>query len=219
MADMTVVYYTSNREHPTLESRIQATLREQIGDLPVISVSHKPIDFGLNICVGDVGLSNVNIFRQMLMGVQAATTPYVCTAEADILHPPEFFAHRPAHRDALCPAVPLWVLFAQRGGARVYMAKRQGSEGAMVAGRDALMMHLETMLAGQPQWLDAPGREVVLPYLTDLARIEPFELPAPLVTFKTDYQLHRRTPHLPETKTRELPYWGQAAALIERYMT
>ena len=54
----TIIYYTSNREDERFESRVRANLLKVCGNLPIISVSQKPIyGFGFNIPVGDVGVS------------------------------------------------------------------------------------------------------------------------------------------------------------------
>ena len=94
--DLTVIYYTSNREKPEFENIIRQKILKTIGNTPLISVSHKPIKFGQNICVGDVGLSDYNIYRQMQLGCLEAKTKYVCTAEADCLYPPTgYFDFKP----------------------------------------------------------------------------------------------------------------------------
>jgi len=88
MENVTVIYYSSCREKPEFEQMIRDRILLTIGKTPLISVSQKPIDFGQNICVGDVGLSDYNIYRQMQIGCLAAKTKYVCTAEADCIYPP-----------------------------------------------------------------------------------------------------------------------------------
>ena len=78
MSETTVVYYTHNQEIPSFEKRIQASILEHKGDLPIISVSQKPIDFGENICVGEQGVNSLNTWRQVLIGCQAAKTRFIC---------------------------------------------------------------------------------------------------------------------------------------------
>ena len=46
-----IIYYTSSREDPKFEKMVQDNILS-VTDLPIISVSQKPIDFGKNICVG-----------------------------------------------------------------------------------------------------------------------------------------------------------------------
>ena len=220
MPDLTVIYYTSNSEKPDFEAKIRQSLLDSMGDLPLISVSQKPIEFGRNICVGQVGRSAQNVFRQMQIGVAAAKTRFVCPAESDILYPPEYFTFRPPRDDTFYLAMPLWVLFAQRGGGKVYCRKPHGSESSMVVNRDLLLSRLDVMLANLGQWGDQDADGDKLPWMLDkrLTRRDHFQLSTGVVTFKTDQNLHRKTPHDVLSKTRELPYWGTATDLIARYM-
>ena len=64
--DKTIIYYTSNQEGSLFEEKIRENILKHKGNLPIISVSQKPMGFGKNICVGDVGHSYLNEFRQIL---------------------------------------------------------------------------------------------------------------------------------------------------------
>src|SRR3989304_6181792 len=97
----TVLYYTSNQEHQGLEQRVRENILARCGGLASISISQKPIDFGTNICVGEVGASGFNMFRQVLIGCEAAKTPFIISAESDCLYPPDYFTFRPK-RDDVC---------------------------------------------------------------------------------------------------------------------
>lgn len=218
LPDATVVYYTSNHESALFEARIQDHLIEVSGGLPIISVSQVPMTLGTNICVGDVGMSNVNIFRQMQIGAESAKTKYVITAEADYLHPREFFDFRPPDDSIMYAGMPLYILNARRGKRRTFCAKERGSEGAMVVERDLLLEYLKIMLRRQPQWADSGPEDIRLPFLFTMGKMEEFTLPAPLISFRTDKQMHRATPWKKGSETRELPYWGKASDLIDRFM-
>jgi hypothetical protein len=98
MKDITIIFYTAN----VISEGFAAAIREQLViaacGIPIISVSQKPMpNFGQNICVGDIGRSHVNIYKQALIGAQAATTTsYVAMCEDDVLyHPSHFTCHRP----------------------------------------------------------------------------------------------------------------------------
>ena len=47
MHNRTIIYYTSNREDPSFEEKIRANILKEKGDILVISVSQKPINFDL----------------------------------------------------------------------------------------------------------------------------------------------------------------------------
>jgi len=94
MSDLTVIYYTSNyldEHNPKFVAKTREQLVKAVGDNHLISVSQKPMDFGENICVGDIGRSHLNIYRQILTGCKAAKTAYVAMAEDDILYSDSHF--------------------------------------------------------------------------------------------------------------------------------
>ena len=176
------------------------------------------MNLGENICVGDVGQSNVNIFHQMLIGAEAAKTTYVIMAEADYLHPREYFEIKPPRDDVMYIAVPLYILSSKRGKRRVFCPKENGSEGAMVTNKQLLVYYLKKMLKRQPEWYNSPGRDVIhLPWLLQMCKHEEITLSKPLVSFRTDKQLHAKTPYKPGNECREIPYWGKAEDLIIKY--
>jgi hypothetical protein len=208
MPNLTVLYYTSNCEHPEFERRIRETLKANAGTTPIVSVSQHPIDLGTNICVGDIGASPINCLRQVLIAAEAATTPYVCTAEADFLYPPAYFQFQPYRPDMFYLAAPLYVLYAGgRRSRRFY--KKHSVEAACIVGRDHLITCLKhyTSLATIP-WasrLCAQGAHKTI------------HLETPIITFKTGYGLHWSTPMSLRGYALALPYWGSAADLVRRY--
>ena len=211
--DATVVYYTSNRESPEFEKKIQRTLLENMGDLPLISVSQKPMDFGHNICVGDVGISGHNAFRQFQIGTLEAKTRYILPAESDMLYPPEYFQFEPPTNDRIYVAYPLYVAFMQRRKPKYYGYKPRGSESAMVVDRDFLLRRFDVMFQKLDTW--GPIEEEIF-----LLRRQPWEkwvLQAPVITFKTDANMHRKTPHDIDHPVYDVPYWGNVRELIGRY--
>jgi len=218
--DLTCIYYSSNAEESTFESRVCEALIESAGDTPIISVSQKPMELGTNICVGDVGVSSQNAYMQMLTGLEAATTDYVCTACADGLYVPEYFQYRPPSDDVFYFAKPLWVFFALKGKARCFVNKPMGSEVAMVCNRQLLINRVRTIL--EPiggSWGAHCSGETCWPNLIDRSVVtrERFYLDNPCITVKTDENMHRRTPCRMSSATDEAPYWGTVTQFVERF--
>jgi hypothetical protein len=223
MDDLTVVYYTSNRDDPGFDGRIRATLSETMGTLPLVSVSQQPLDFGHNICVGNVGVSGHNIFRQYQIGVESATTRYVCPAEADMLYPPEYFQYRPPTDNALYCMVPVYICFTKfriRGG---FFAKRH-SEGSIIVNRDHILRILDEELRGTPLWRDGvergpeendphPG-----PFRDRLRTREKVSMSVPCISFRTEHQTHPKTPYRQDGRVMTLPHWGSSGDLVRRYV-
>jgi len=162
----------------------------------------------VNICVGDIGASPINCLRQVLIAAEAATTPYVCTAEADFLYPPDYFQFLPYRTDMFYLAAPLYVVYTQgRRALRFY--RKPNVEAACIVGRDHLIRSLRcyTALATIPE-----GAR-----LCDQGRSKTIHLASPVITFKTGRGLHWSTPMRVHTYDLTLPYWGSAADLVRRY--
>lgn len=96
-SDLSVIYYTSNyleKKNKFFADNCREQLIKAIGGLPLIIVSQEPTMFGSNtenVCVGDIGRSHLNIYRQILAGAKAAKTKFVAMAEDDILYSKEHF--------------------------------------------------------------------------------------------------------------------------------
>lgn len=98
MTDLTIIYYTDNSLPRQFAGAVRGSLRasaELAGGVPIVSVSHEPISFGQNICVGPIGRSYRSILFQILRGAAATRTPFVALCEHDVLYCPQHFALRP----------------------------------------------------------------------------------------------------------------------------
>jgi len=97
MDDLTVVYYTCNYledKNPYFLENTRRQLLKVIGNTPLIISSQKPTNFGgnsSNICIGEIGRSHLNLYKQILIGVRAAKTEWVAMAEDDILYSESHF--------------------------------------------------------------------------------------------------------------------------------
>jgi hypothetical protein len=207
MKDLTVIYYTSNREKEDFETKIRKRLLKTIGNLPLISVSQKPIDFGENICVGDVGTSDHNIYRQIQMGCLRAKTKFVCTAEADCLYPPKgYFDFNPPEKTAAYHYTNVWILFE---GYRVFK-KKAFSLCALFTNREYLLSRIQRSIGKRAQWSDKKPRPIFHRY----QGWTPFTNKLPVINIKTKEGMRWFT-GTEELEKKELPYWGDAQKLQE----
>lgn len=211
--EVTVLYYSSNREEETFEERIRKNIAANCGNLPIISVTQKPIDFGRNICVGVHESSYFNQFRQMLIGLKEITTKYTLMAEADFLYPPDYFTFVPENDDYPIYRKSAWVLYTNRRHSACYLYK-SSSEGAQIVNTEAFRGSLERWRHRYCRHLEWDG------VLSKRKGRQPFERLSvgvwtggePVVTFKTGRGVR------PHTKTESkrhfsIPYWGEALAL------
>jgi hypothetical protein len=216
MNDLTVIYYTSNREKPKFEEKIREALLKSTDGLPIISVSQKPIDLGENICVGNVGKSTQNAFRQAQIGMKAAKTKFVCTVESDSLYPKEYFQFIPPKNDVMYVPQHIFVLFAQKRNRKMF-ARKSLTESAIVCGRKYLIETIGKQLEGMGQWSNSFESGAKHRFLLNAGEHDTFKIQIPIITFKTDENLHRKTPHSRRSKTYELPGWGNSHELLMRY--
>lgn len=203
MSDLTVVYYSSSRERLEFEAGIIRALQESCGDSPVISVSQKPLDFGRNICVGEIGVNEMNAISQALTGVREAETSYVALAESDCFLPKAMFDMQP--RDGVW-CYPDTAFIIWEGHARFWPKIMRELVG--VTSRENALRVLGSILDTRPQYVSKS--------VLKLTKQEFFDSSAqPAITIKTDRQMHRRSPHGKQA-VESLPFWGTANDLWRR---
>lgn len=96
MSDLTLLLVTANKIDENSAKKMREYLLEVTENkYPIISVSQKPIDFGKNICVGEIGTSKYNEYKQLLIGAKEVKTEYVACIDDDALYSPEHFTFRP----------------------------------------------------------------------------------------------------------------------------
>lgn len=93
--DTTIIYCTDNSLSHPISGMCIRQLKKSVGDRPIVSVSHKPIDLGKNICIGEHKRCWLTLYKQLLIGVQNATTEWVHIAEHDCLYTDEHFSFIP----------------------------------------------------------------------------------------------------------------------------
>ena len=94
--DLTLLLATANLLPDETARRIRLALLYVTGNrYPVVSVSQKPLDFGYNICVGEIGVNKYNAYRQLYIGTLAVKTEYVAVVDDDVLYAPGHFEHYP----------------------------------------------------------------------------------------------------------------------------
>ena len=198
----TIIYYTSNREDEAFEAKVRRKLLEVKGDIPIISISHKPIDFGKNICIGEHEPSNVLIYKQILLGCKAAVSPFIISAEADFLYCPEYFAFIPPKKDKIYRYHHIGLLWKHHWG----FFRKLYSEGAQIAGREYLISLFERRLEGASE-----GKNKFDPYRN--LQFEMFGGENYCLTFKTGQALHKATGVLHTRSWPAMPPWGTAEAV------
>lgn len=208
MKDITVIYYTSNRESEDFEAKIRNNLKNTIGNLPLISVSHKPIDFGQNICVGDVGTSDHNIYRQMQLALMKVRTKFVATTEADCLYPPSgYFDFEPPDETTAYHYLNVWIMHK---GYPIYR-KKAFSLCALFSNAEYLANRIDQTIGYLPMWSEKKPHPLFHKY----RGWTPFTNRFPVLNIKTKEGMRWHTGTEKITK-KSLPYFGDASKLQEK---
>lgn len=222
-----ILYVSSNQEHIVFEARVRRQIQEACGGMPIISVTQQPIDFGRNIVVGDVGVSGFNMFRQVLIGLQASRADYVISCEADTFYPPDYFTLKPGLDDdhmnleAATTCYRCSNLYVMPQHRAFFWRKPEGATHAQVVGRRFYLETLERLFAGAPEWSaderNFPKERWRKNDVFDEDDIQHFDDSwLPVVQVKTSRSMRHYT-HSDRVEIHELPYWGTGPAFRRRF--
>ena len=230
--NLTVIYYTSNwldTHNPYFLENTKKQLLVAIGGLPLISVSQKPMAFGKNVCVGDIGRSHLNIYRQILEGSKAAKTKYVAMAEDDILYSYEHFHNYVPDRNIFAYDMNKWSIYTWINPPLYSYKVNRRVVNSLIAPRDMLVEAMEERFN---KFKDIPEDKIPLHHWGDPGRYESHLG----VTVRETEEWYSKCPNIvfshPEAygylsrgtrkelgylKALELPYWGRVEDIIKLY--
>ncbi len=196
----TIIYYTGNTEKEAFENKVRENILKVKGNLPIISVSQKPIDFGKNICVGEIGKSYKNAFKQVLIGCQAADTEYVVMTESDCLYPLGYFDFVPTNPNVIYTYDNVWLMWDRDNRTRFY--KHGTTCGSIVLGRE---LYINMLKDGMPNFFKP---EVKWKHFTG----------EPLINIKTRNGVSFGTTLTKGVNPKQsFPYWGNVEDVKRNY--
>ena len=219
MSNKTIIYYSSNREDPAMEQKVIEDMLSKAGDMPIISITQKPMRLGTNICIGDVGHSYLNCRRQIYMAAKMAKTEYIITTESDFLYPPEYFAFEPSGEN-LYRYDNIWIMWQDDRKRQPFYRKRSVSDGAQIAKRAYLIDLLETYLKPYPDWT-LQNNPQTDPRHSPYHRVPQTLIHGehPCISIKSRFGLTYITAvdKAAESRTNTIPYWGDVDALRSKF--
>lgn len=115
-----IIYYTDNILPEWLMLPLQKQLLHAAQKIPIISVSQKPVDFGENICIGELPRVYKSMCYQLVKGLQRAAdneANIIYIVEHDVIYHPSHFMFKPTARDAFFYDANAWMLRASDGQA------------------------------------------------------------------------------------------------------
>lgn len=202
-----------------MEQKVIDDMLSKAGNLPIISVSQKPMKLGKNICLGDVGHSYLNCRKQMLMAAKLAKTEYVIHTESDVLYPPEYFKFEPSG-DNIYRYFNVWVMWLADKDRKNFYHKPDTFDGAMITKRNFMIDVLEKYLEPYPGWYIKNDRKYK-PSHAAWHKIQKnyFYGEIPCIHIKTKFGLSYTTgvDERPESTRKSLPYWGDVETLRKKF--
>ncbi|MFA5696159.1 MAG: hypothetical protein WC917_01700 [Bacilli bacterium] len=205
----TIIYYSANVENSEFEQKIIDNIKNQARDIPIISVTRKPINMGKNICIGEKPVCYSNSFKQILIGLKEAKTEFCIAAESDVLYPPEYFTFTPPVKDKVYRYTNLYVHFDGRDK----FWKKNWVEGAQMCGREHWIKCIEKILENPNSW-----EPETFKFIFDEKNEYGWEGKNPVLYFKTREGIGFKTGYNQKIVTRELPYWGTAEEVKKLYL-
>lgn len=224
MQDLTIIMLTQNKVPKKWAQYHKKMLLEAAGDYPIITISRKPLDWGINVIQTEPE-SMSNVWFQVLKGAKLAKTPYIAIADDDTLYPKEHYSfYRPA-LDTFAYNMHKWSLFTF--GEPTYSMNGRVGNCTMIAPRQLTIAALEERYAkypnGTPDHLSGEmGRESIERRLGVTSRkmvhILSFN---PVICFRHKFameQLQRNgRKRMGIIKAYDVPYWGKSAKLVKKF--
>jgi hypothetical protein len=219
MTDLTLLYITAQR----LPESWQAWHREHLDGFgwPVFQIGRTSGDL-----LDTAPQSYCNIYRQLLRGCHAVSTPYVAVAEDDVLYTASHFRLRPPNEQTVVYNRHRWALFTW--GPAIYSWRDRVSNCALIAPRALLIDALEERFAKYPDgWpehaVGEVGRDRVERQLgvTRRQAVELYSREA-IVQINhataTEDRQRRQRKALGPIQAVDIPHWGRAASVRHHFL-
>ena len=134
-------YYTNNRPAENIFLACQKQLNkcmEQWG-FPIYSISHKPINFGINT-VMELENGLISMYKQIYEGIRQCETDVIFLIEHDVLYHPSHFAFTPERKDHFYYNRNQWHVNSETGKTVTYL---HNDTSQLCALREPLMKHIK----------------------------------------------------------------------------
>jgi hypothetical protein len=235
---MDIIYLTDGMLDQDLSERCREMLLSASIGHRIISVSQSPIDFGDNICVGNIGRSPESIERQILAGVDAATSKWVAIAEHDCVYSSEHFSFIPSDERFFWYNENVWILRIDDGQFSILRGRKIQSQ--MICERSLLIEATKDKLqiVGSKGWktrypMRPVGEPGVADYLKTMHRVRRIpEIQEEMISYLTKYaskSFTTKTPNIDirhgknltgmrrgRSRTLSLPPWGTKEDILRR---
>lgn len=220
MNDLTIIMMTPNLVPKKWAKYHKEKLLEAADGAPIITISSKPLDWGLNLIQKEYGL--VNLYKQLLRGAKTATTELIGIADDDTLYPKQHYAFKPKE-PGFYYNLNRWHLFTW--AEPFYFHKPKPGGGLMIATRKLVIDAMEARMAADPQLTGYSVKELgaskrMRKY--DQYEFKQFYTAQPVVSFYHEKSIdelnRRRKKYAWPVRAYELPLWGRAEDLRKKFV-
>lgn len=136
-----ILYYTDSQLDEKIMLMCQAQLKKS--ELPIVSVSLKPLDFGYNIAM-PLKRGYVTMFKQILAGIETLGVDIIFFAEHDVLYHPSHFDFTPERDDLFYYNQRMWKVNYETGEALFHYSNHTSQ---LCACRSLLLEHYTKRVA------------------------------------------------------------------------
>jgi len=228
MRDLTIIYYTANFISEKFAKKLRKQLKIAAGELPIVSISKKPINLGLNIPDETKERSVINVYKAILKASKEAKTKFVALAEDDTLYSPGHFYTFLPPPDTFAYNLTRWSIYTW-SRPPFFSIKFRRILATLIAPRKLLIDAIEERFAKYPdtskiplKWFGEPGRNLCEQKLGVTQRkVQDFYSYDPVVVFSHPHSFgfefqgtHKRANAI---RAIELPYWGRAEEVMKNY--
>lgn len=227
--DITAIFLTQNEVPESWAAFHHEVLLRELEDIPLITLSRKPMQLpGINL-LQDEPKSLSNIYRQLLRGAKIATTEYIAVVEDDTLYPREHFLQTP-HRGHIGYNMNHWSLFTwitPHHPRPTYSWRNRRGNYSMLSERKLVIEALEERFTkypnGTPENITGEiGRPMVERNMgITLRRVHEFETTIGIVNFNhahaSDTLQRQQRKNLGKIQAYDVPYWGKAEELVKHF--
>lgn len=222
--DLTIIFLTANRLPEKWVKFQKSVLLKASKGLPIITISRKPLDWGINILQTEpYGPSN--IYFQLLKGAKVATTPYIGVAEDDTLYPTRHFHGFRPPQDTF--AYNHNRLGIYTWGKPTFFWKYNPGNSTLIAPRQLLIDTLEERFAkwpnGTPHELTGEvGRLSIEKRLgVSHRKIMGFETMVSVLRFDHDFGIDTlvktHNKRMGAMRSYHIPTWGKAKNIVKKF--
>jgi hypothetical protein len=223
--DITAIYLTVNKMPEKWVKFHMKHLKRALEDIPVVSISRKPMEFGTNL-IDNGPYGYVNIYRQILRGATEAETDYIAICEDDTLYPRDHFTRFRPKMNEFSYNRSRWSIFSW--GEPIYSLRQRISNCGCIAPRrlmiEALTERFDKCGYNIPDTVMGEcGRNKLEKRMgITLRKAVDFFSEVPIVQLSHPEGAEKRQQIMrkrhAEIKAYDIPYWGKVDDLRKHYL-